>query len=330
MAPKPHSKHLMDRGIFIANETTIYYPLPVAIRNDIADAVLAVWDPSRSVTTNFLNILYRQSKPEISQEAIAAYDLAKERYWIGELGMILNSLGNNPSTDDEIEISRSPLMALRQYVSHTFAYGPRAASYFYARLETAVRNETTVIDRLELPASLPGDFFSKSYPWHSQSLASTFILVVAAPGEWAYDAMRFLNKTMGHWSDIPKEMKEKTSASLRNAFETGKKGAMKNGHTTVLCVELVDLASAAVAEMRLKAAWNHASFGQTFVMVIGPEGVMILQAGGPLGGYTLPEYGKSKRDRIQLGKEGNRFVADFEKFAVRMVRFSRYRVIFSV
>ena len=324
MKPKPHPEYLMDRGVFVASETTIYHPLPVALRHDIADHVLAVWDPSRSVAINFLNILYRQSKPEISQEAIAAYDLAKERHWIGELGTILNSLGNNPTTDDEMEISRSPLMALRQYISHLFAYGPRAASYFYARLENAVRKGTTVIDRLELPGSVPGDFFSESYPWDSQSLASTLVLVVAAPLEWTYDALRFLNRAMGHWSHVPHDMKGTESASLRDAFEAGKKGATEKRQTTVLCVELVDLASAAMSEMRLKAAWNHTSFGQTFVMVIGPEGVMTLRAGGPLEGYTLPEYGKSKRDRIQLGKEGNRFVADFEKFAVREVRSSWY------
>ena len=43
-------------------------------------------------------------------------------------------------------------------------------------------------------------------------------------------------------------MKEKNSASLRDAFEEGEKAPMEKGQTTVFHMELVDLASAAMAE----------------------------------------------------------------------------------
>ncbi len=292
--------------------------MPTRLRAELDDTLIAAWDPSRSVVVNFLNILYRGSAPEKSQASIGAFDISRNRTWIGELGDELNAL-SNPTTEEEIHASSTPLKALRQYVAKLFDFGPRLASQFYARIENAVREETTIVDRLEIPLGVPTEFFADSFPWDSQQLAASLILVVAAPEEWMYDALRFQTKAMGGHSRKLKDIKETPSASLRDAFEAAKKGAMERAKTTVLCVELVDLTNATIVEMELPIAENFCSFSQTFIMGIGPDGVMILQAGGTLGGYTLEEYGFAGDDRFRTGDEGNRFVTAFEKFAVRQV-----------
>ena len=293
--------------------------MPTRLRAELDDTLIAAWDPSRSVVVNFLNILYRGSAPEQSQASIIAFDTSRNRTWIGELGDELNSL-SNPTTEEEIRASSTPLKALRQYLVILFGFSPRLASQFYARIENAVRLGTTIVDRLDVPLEVPTEFFADSFPWDSQQLVASLILVVAAPEEYMYDALRFQTKAMGGHSRKLQDIKETESASLRDAFEEAKKGAMEKDKTTVLCVELVDLTNAMIVELGLEIAENFCSFSQTFIMGIGPDGVMILQAGGTLGGYTLEEYGMAGHDRLRTGNEANRFVTAFEKFAVRQVR----------
>ena len=310
---------------FLASETTIWKPLPQGFRATISADDVAAWDLSRSLAVNMLRLQHGATQSAEDQDAIMENDQATGRHWVGFLGLTLSLLGS-PGLRESVPLLRltesddqaveSPLLALRQYVRHIFDCGSDAATEMYIRIEEAVRKGTIVVDRLEVPSELPAGFWGQSLTWKSEHRIATLILVLASPKERMLEEFASRNAFLGNVSLDITTARNTKSASLREAYDEAKEAAVKEGKTTVLRVELVDLASAQAQDLNIGPGNTQPSFARSFILATGPEGAVIWQAGGLLGDNTLAEYCKLEQDKVMSDSEANRFVTDFEKLAV--------------
>ena len=292
----------------------------------------ANFDPTYSVPVNILRVLYKATKFNGNQVEITAYDRKHGREWIDkwvsnlELALVKLDEPDIETSDlcvdmdpANVRLPCSALLLLREYVRQFFSAGPEAASYQYGRLVNAVTNRSLTVDRIELPKKVPAGFWTSIYPWHNESLAVSLVLVLTASQQTMLSEFFFRAGPLGGVFPGMKEVKKSPLQSLKMVVEEAKRAAADEERVTVLCVELVDLTVAKLEELGFEVADTYVTFARSFAMGIGPEGVVVWQAGGKNGAYTLEDYCNLDANKVMSDNDSNRFVTDFEKFAVEEV-----------
>ncbi|KUI68787.1 hypothetical protein VM1G_04420 [Cytospora mali] len=212
---------------------------------------------------------------------------------------------------------RTPLSLLQAMVESFFTFGPNMASFLFSKLQMAVRFENfeiTASSRLKVGTlvQLPS-MDLKKFPWNSCKMSASLVLLLAAHAtpESLYETLKTQSRSMGGMP-TRESLASSISDSLSVKFQRAKRAALEEGKTTVMGVTLVDkyifeLLGRSVAE-------DYFSFSHTFVMGVGPEGVVIWQGFGEHG-YRLDEYIRDGHAGVRSWDEAKQFVADFEKLA---------------
>jgi hypothetical protein len=202
---------------------------------------------------------------------------------------------------------QSPLLTLQQQVASVFQHGPSRAGDIFLGLAAAAESGVTTV------MTPPSD---EAVPWNSCKVAATLVSVLACPTDRLYEVFKFQSERLG---GVPSydEIRNTPSASLLTAFEHAKALARgEKGISSVLVVSLLDVHIYELA--RQGRARGYTSFTHTFVLGIGPEGVIIWQ-GWDEHGYGLDQWIRNGDARIRSWKEADDFVDAFEKFVAYKV-----------
>ena len=158
-------------------------------------------------------------------------------------------------------------------------------------------------------------------PWNSCLLATTLLLVFAAPKDpdAMHSALKFSSSTLGGQPTMAM-INATPSVDLAIRFARAKKLAVdgKVGKVTVLGVNLVDVEMIKRGETRRKPT-GYSSFAHSFVLGVGREGWRLFQAWGKHG-YTLDQWLDRRGSRLRNWKEAKAFVKDFGVLATSEVR----------
>jgi len=132
------------------------------------------------------------------------------------------------------------------------------------------------------------------------------------------EALSFLNTPANNAALI----RSHPLASLPALFKTAKARAVgRERQTSMLIIELVDVCSLQMDAIGGSKAYS--SFGTSFAMGVGPEGMM-LWYGSNLAGRGLGEHVARGGDREQNWTEAEAWVGDFEKLVRRKVSIEKF------
>jgi hypothetical protein len=196
---------------------------------------------------------------------------------------------------------QSPLHALQQQVARMFQHGPQRAGAMFDNMKDAAAWSITTIPTPDRDPDEP-------YLWNSCKAAATLVGILACPAERLLEVALFQARgvlTLDAINSTP-------STSLRTAF--GKAKVLAGGETRISTVLVVSLVDVRIFEKAKKGeSQGYTSFAHTFVLGIGPEGVIIWQAWGEHG-YRLDQWINNDGARLRSWREADAFVDDFEKF----------------
>jgi hypothetical protein len=200
-----------------------------------------------------------------------------------------------------------PLLALQQQVASVFQHGPLRAGGVFGSLSIAARAGVT---KAEFP---DGDL---DVPWNSCKTAATLVGILACPAERLFEVVKSLSQALNGLPSY-EEIHNTPSTSLLTAFQHAKALARgEKGLSTVLVVSLIDVHIFDLA--RQGRSEDYTSFAHTFVLGIGPEGVIIWQGWGEHG-YGVDQWIKNGDARVRTWQEAGDFVDVFEKFVAYKV-----------
>lgn len=201
----------------------------------------------------------------------------------------------------------SPLLALQKQVVSVFKHGPLRAGGMFQELSVAAE---AGVSTAETPVSnLP-------VPWNSCKAAATLVGLLACPSARLYEVLKFQSQRL---NGLPtyEDIANTPSTSLRTAFKQAKALARgEEGTSSLLVVSLIDVHIFELA--RQGKSQDYTSFAHTFVLGIGPEGVIIWQGWGEHG-YGLDEYINKGQARVRSWQEAGDFVDVFENFTAYKV-----------
>jgi hypothetical protein len=202
---------------------------------------------------------------------------------------------------------QSVLLALQQQVLNIFKHGPQRATGVYGSLLEAALSGLT---KAKIPdRDLP-------IPWNSCRAAATLVGLLACPSGRVDEVMEFLSRDLGGPTTL-KEIRKTPSASLQTAFQDAKALACGEKRTSsVIVVSLTDVHIFELADQGRSEGYT--SFAHSFVLGIGPEGVVVWQGWGEHG-YGLDQWINDGRARVQTWQEAGDLVGVFEKFTAYKV-----------
>lgn len=206
----------------------------------------------------------------------------------------------------------TPLIALQAQVKDFFSCGTYAATNAFARMITAVRDCTCEVARFSFP--IP----SAAMPWNSCKLAASQVLVLAAPADAVLPALALQSRSLSGGLKL-ESIRGTPTASLRAAFNEAK--ALATGplqSTTIMDVTLIDVRIFELAAQGKSQPFS--TFTHSFVIGVGPEGVIIWQSWGEYG-YRLDEYLNRDGARVRNWTEAQEFVDDFQRLLKLKVHF---------
>lgn len=220
-------------------------------------------------------------------------------------------------TLNEVPAGLSVLARIQWLVFTMFNEGQYPASILFDSMRATVLDET---EGSKISVDVSGGRSNTQFglamelqQWESCELASTLILLLAAPRrlESLLSALKFQSRALG---GLPTLYATRTtpSASFQSTSHKAKEAALKDGKTTVLSVTLTDVHIFELAQRGL--AEHCLSFAHTFTIGIGPDAVIVWQAWGKHG-YSLDEYIRDGHARVRDLEEAEQFVKDFEKLA---------------
>jgi hypothetical protein len=254
-------------------------------------------DPFDSLITGFANDLRLSAEAEANEDDMFNADFED----------IVSAL-RKPATDS----LQSPLLALQQQVASVFKHGPLRAGGVFESLYEAARSGVTT-------AKTPlGDW---PVPWNSCKAAATLVGLLASPVKRLFEVAKFQSESLGGLPTY-EEIHNDPSTSLLKNFQHAKALARgEHGASSVLVVSLIDVEIFELA--RRGTSRGFTSFAHTFVLGIGPEGVIIWQGWGEHG-YGLNQWIKNGDARVRTWQEAGDFVDVFEKFvAYKVSRLSK-------
>ncbi|KFZ11258.1 hypothetical protein V502_07649 [Pseudogymnoascus sp. VKM F-4520 (FW-2644)] len=182
-----------------------------------------------------------------------------------------------------IDEHRSPLQLLRASIATFFLEGPQIASFIFRQLQVA-------------------------------ALATTLVLLFACRHNEVFEALKYQSGQLGGLPTLSL-IRNTPSFSFAQAFAKAKKAALSGKMaTTVIGVSLTDVH---IFELNVRGkAKPYTSFAHSFVVGIGPEGVVIWQSWGEYG-YRLDEYLNRDGARLRNWDEAEEFVRDFNRLVFR-------------
>lgn len=207
--------------------------------------------------------------------------------------------------------STTPLSELQYVVSEIFKAGLQQASIIFHAILGAAQKGTTDAQTRELTMPVP---------WNSCKAAATFVGLFACPTEQLFEILKFQITSLGYTPDLGMIRKTPTTSFLK-AFKAAKERARGQERvTTVMMVSLFD-----VHILELAAVGNsegYTSFAHTFVVGVGPEGVVVWQGlgydWGELG-YGLDEYVARDGAKVRSWQEAGDFADRFDKLTQHKV-----------
>jgi hypothetical protein len=236
------------------------------------------------------------------QQTAAGVALEKPDSYSAECEDIVRAL-RRPAPDN----LQSALLVLQQQVLNVFKHGPQRATGIYGSLLEAALSGLT-------KAKIPdGDL---PILWNSCRAAATLVGLLACPSGRADEVMEFLSRRPGGLTTL-KEIRKTPSASLQTAFLDAKALACSEKRiSSVIVVSLTDVHIFELVEQGRSEGYT--SFAHSFVLGIGPEGVVVWQSWGEHG-YGLDQWINNGRARVQTWQEAGDLVGVFEKFAAYKV-----------
>ncbi|KAK4893854.1 hypothetical protein LTR27_007880 [Elasticomyces elasticus] len=163
--------------------------------------------------------------------------------------------------------SRSPLLALQKQVATVFLMGPPGTVAIYNGLLYAAQRNTT-------EACHERNYYNPKV--HEDAV--TMVALFACPKDRLHDAIAFQCESLGGVPTL-ETVRDEQLPSFVAAYRAAKGAARGEKHvTTVMAVSLIDIYSMELAARG--EAEIYTSFGHSFVLGIGPEGVIIWQGWG--------------------------------------------------
>lgn len=158
--------------------------------------------------------------------------------------------------------------------------------------------------------------FASLYPARSCKLATTLMLLLVSPDPRLGQSMQWLSRALG---GLPTAavVSRTPSADALSAYMHARKRAETLGETTALGINLVDV------EMLARGGVDFESFAHSFVLLVSPAGMRVLQAWGEHG-YSLGDNLRSGHARMRSLQEGEEYMRDFTRLACMKVRFKRH------
>ncbi|KAK4901140.1 hypothetical protein LTR27_001696 [Elasticomyces elasticus] len=204
-------------------------------------------------------------------------------------------------TTPDPQVSSSALLSLQQLVASVFTHGRKRAGGVYCSLNLAAEQAAT-------EATLPDE--DVDVEWRSCKAAATLVNLLACPKDRIYASLKYLSQRLGGMPTL-KEIRSVPSSSLPEAYRKAK--ALARGDTkktTVLAASFVDVH---IFELAMTGkAKPYTSFAHSFVLGVGPEGVIIWQAWGEHG-YAFDKYIERGGARLRTWQEAGDFIDRFDK-----------------
>ncbi|KAL2832458.1 hypothetical protein BDW59DRAFT_139286 [Aspergillus cavernicola] len=253
-----------------------------------------------------------------------------------------------------VQTHRIPFTHLHQTIIQFFKLGPHTASLHYAALILGILQgiptRKITVNEKNPPQDMQATICT-DYPWDSAMLATSLVLLLAAPAVRGdmLNSLKFrhegLASSIGHGGRSTYELvctSGQPSADLGRYFAVAKKAAVdgKVGSMTVLGVGLVDVQRVMDEEeerrqkekkkmknSRLRRdkegeekdkekKKNAITFEHSFVLAIAREGFRVYQAYGENGrGYCLFESLLGECSELRSWDEGKKFLKAFAKIA---------------
>jgi hypothetical protein len=214
---------------------------------------------------------------------------------------------------------QSPLLALQKQISNVFRHGPQRAGGVFVNLSAAAESRATTVRTLTRDLA---------FKWNSCKAAATLVGILACPAGCLFEVAKFQSKRLNGLPSYD-EVHDTPSTSLQTAFRDAKALARgEEGVSSVLVVSLADVHSFELERQRKEREKRerqkkkgrkkekektYTSFAHTFVLGIGPEGVILWQAWGEHG-YGLDQWIKDGETRVRTWQEVGDLVSDFESF----------------
>lgn len=297
-------------------------PIPENLRQLFGPELSALWDPSIPATLNINRIVsghVKPAEPSTSDTSIGALlddvisqlggtflatsesimDNTASQGWRSDLKSVFHKLKS-------IDHTLAPLEILRQQIEAIFSRGRLVASTLFMGVNESAKKGELKIDLKQISGN-----FTK-LPWNSCKLAATLVLIFASPPrqKCMFEAIKLNSQSLGGLPTL-QMIRSIPSASFNQAYKKAKDAALSpNGATTVICVLLTDVHIFELARLGTSESWS--SFAHSFVVGIGPGGVIIWQSWGEHG-YTLDEYLARGGARVRTWEEADEFVRVFKK-----------------
>lgn len=186
----------------------------------------------------------------------------------------------------------------------------------FVALLSAARAGTVQITSKLMPFKTGEDIMARQHPWDNCKQTATLVLVLAAPQrDMAAATVFYFNPRTTESCPKLSGILATPSASLRVVVKRPLEAASTRGAVTVLGVDLVDMEL--LDRYEKGKPTNFQSFGHTFVVGIGPEGVVIWQSWASE--YFFHEYFKYNGARVRTLDELNTFVDNFENLMTEEV-----------
>lgn len=166
----------------------------------------------------------------------------------------------------------SPLLALQQQLINVFKHGPLRAGGVFVSMSAAAESGL-------IAAQIPD--FDMPVPWNSCKAAATLVGLFACPPARVYEVLKFQYQRLNGLptSDL---IHNTPNTSLQTAFRHAKQ--LARGEKCTSSVIEVSLTDVHIFELaRQGRSKGYRSFAHTFVLGIGPEGVIIWQGWGEHG-----------------------------------------------
>jgi len=243
------------------------------------------------------SLTQRASEPR-QQETMLPPTTARDTRTNTEFQAIVRAL-RRPATHEP----QSPLLALQQQLSNVFKHGPLRAGGIFTSLSVAAESGLTTAQTPDSDVAIP---------WNSCKAAATLVGLLACPPARLFEVLKFQSQRLNGMPTLD-IIRNTPSASLQSAFRNAKALARGDkGSSSVIVVSLIDVHMFELAgQGRSK---GYTSFAHTFVLGVGPEGVVVWQGWGEHG-YGLDKWIMDGGSRVRTWQEAGDFVDVFENFA---------------
>ena len=295
MEKKPNPASCKSKDI---ESPVVQLELPEYLRSRLSFNAIAMWNPSLPLTVNFNRLI---SAGLLGQGAGPEVRLSNNPDTSKAIECLSDSLNefSKECLEDQPDFAHPSITTfvlhwIKRYIYLLFREGPEIASKMYLRLETAIRCQTTTIEKLAIHG-LELDGLKFSVPWEAPKLTVALVLVLAVPADQALKTLSVYTRSLGA-GPIPLDIIQNTpSQSLKAAMNKAQFKACGELETdpinsfylsepyppplttTILGVQLVDVGYQKACLYNREFAETLMSFSHSFVIGAEPRGFVVWQ-----------------------------------------------------